>query len=133
MTSRRSLKRSGGKFYEEDSLLLSPTFPLLNSGIDGGRVATILHYLPTGSSIIKAEPGAGEVVLALTGRGYAAAAVEHSPISARRLSRLTGIPVQVGDFADQNLPEAAYDAYCSFHVIEHVVDFRSTWIRHGAA
>lgn len=112
------------KFYEEDSLLLSPTFPALSSEITARRVATILRHLPAGSSIIEAGPGAGEVLLALADRGYITAAVEYSQILARRLSALSGAPVQVGDFADQSLPEAAYDAYCSFHVIEHVVDFR---------
>lgn len=112
------------KFYEEDSLLLSPTFPTLSSEITARRVATILRHLPAGSSIIEAGPGAGEVLLELASRGYHTSAVEHSPVLANRLSQLSGAPVQVGDFADQSLPEAAYDAYCSFHVIEHVVDFR---------
>jgi SAM-dependent methyltransferase len=112
------------KFYDEDSLLLSPTLSTLTREITDRRISTVLHHLPTGGSIIEAGPGSGDVILSLAKRGYVASAVEHSPVLAKRLREQSGITVLVGDFADQQLPDATYDAYCSFHVIEHVTDFR---------
>lgn len=112
------------KFYDEDSILLSPTFSTLSSDLTARRVSTVLRHLPRGSSIIEAGPGTGDVILKLAELGYETTAVEHSSVLAKRLSALGGLSVRVGDFADESLPEDAYDAYCSFHVIEHVVDFR---------
>ena len=112
------------KFYDEDSLLLSPSLSTLTREITDRRISTVLHHLPKGSSIIEAGPGSGDVIRSLADRGYAVSAVEHSPVLAKRLREQSGISVRVGDFADQQLPDATYDAYCSFHVIEHVTDFR---------
>lgn len=112
------------KFYDDSSLFLSPNFSLLNSEVTNRRISTIRRYLPPGASVIEAGPGAGDVLLALDYLGYAATGVEHSATLARHLKDKPNISVFVGDFADQPLPAATYDAYCSFHVIEHVVDFK---------
>ena len=93
------------KFYDEDSLLLSPTLSTLTREITDRRISTVLHHLPKGSSIIEAGPGSGDVIRSLADRGYSVSAVEHSPVLAKRLREQGGIAVLVGDFADQQLPE----------------------------
>jgi SAM-dependent methyltransferase len=111
------------KFYDEDSLLLSPALSRLTREITERRISTILRHLPERSAVIEAGPGSGDVIHSLAKLGYVTSAVEHSPVLANRLREEFGITVLVGDFADQQFPDAAYDAYCSFHVIEHVIDF----------
>lgn len=112
------------KFYDDNSLFLSPNFSLLNWEVTNRRIATIRSFLPAGASVIEAGPGAGEVLFALGDLGYATTGVEHSPTLAQHMQDKSNVSVFVGDFADQLLPPATYDAYCSFHVIEHVVDFK---------
>lgn len=111
------------KFYDEGSLVLAPDFAALNAEITRRRISFIRRRLAPGASLVEVGPGAGDLIAALSEGGYAATAVEHSIVLAERL-RERGIRVIVGDYASQSLPEASFDAYCSFHVIEHVVDFR---------
>jgi SAM-dependent methyltransferase len=111
------------KFYGEGSPLASPAYSAMNAEITQRRLRVIGRHLAPGASLIEAGPGSGDVLLALHGLGYRVAAVEHSPVLARRLEQTPGVRVWVGDFAEQSLPEAGFDAYASFHVIEHVVDF----------
>ncbi len=112
------------KFYDESSLFLSSSYSLLGAELLSRRVATIRKFLQPAASIIEVGPGAGEFIVALGNLGYSATAVEHSKVLAGRLAEKKNLSVMVGDFAEQKLPESSYDAYCSFHVIEHVVDFR---------
>jgi SAM-dependent methyltransferase len=111
------------KFYDESSLVLAPDFTTLNAEITRRRITFIRRLLPPGASLVEVGPGAGDLIAALSQAGYAATAIEHSIVLAERL-RERGIRVIVGDFVRQSLPKASFDAYCSFHVIEHVVDFR---------
>lgn len=111
------------KFYDEESLVLAPDFVALNAEITRRRISFIRRFLRPGASLVEVGPGAGDLIFALAARGYAATAVEHSKVLAEHL-RGKNIDVVVGDFAGQSLPKDAFDAYCSFHVIEHVVDFK---------
>ncbi len=112
-------------YYGEDSAPPSSSFSLLNAEIMRRRVSVVRSHLATGASIIEAGPGNGDLVVALNQLGFKTTAVEHSDTLARRLGEKTPIQVLVGDFADQQLPSASFDAYCSFHVIEHVIDFKN--------
>jgi 2-polyprenyl-3-methyl-5-hydroxy-6-metoxy-1,4-benzoquinol methylase len=112
-------------FYGDDSLVLSSGFAALEAQITQRRLDLVGRRLAPGSSIVEAGPGSGEFLLSMARRGHTTVAVEHSESLARRL-RERGLPtVMVGDFAGQPLQRAAFDAYCSFHVIEHVVDFKA--------
>ena len=112
------------KFYDDSSLVFSPGYSLVNAEITRRRMAIIGRFLAPGSSIVEVGPGAGDLIVTLAQRGYVATAVEHSAALAARLREKKKVSVIVGDFDDQRLPEAAYDAYCSFHVVEHIVDVR---------
>jgi SAM-dependent methyltransferase len=52
--------------------------------------------------------------------GYAVEAVEHSQSLARVIQERTGVKVRIGAFEDQTIDSGAFDAFLSFHVIEHV-------------
>jgi len=111
-------------FYADGSLVASDSFGMMNEELTQRRLKLIEKHVPPSGAIIEAGPGSGDVILALAAKGYRCTAVEHSAVLADRLKRLGIEEVFNGDFARQALEPEAYDAYCSFHVIEHVVDFR---------
>jgi 2-polyprenyl-3-methyl-5-hydroxy-6-metoxy-1,4-benzoquinol methylase len=112
------------KFYADGSLVASDSFGMLNEELTQRRIRLIDKHLSPMGKVIEAGPGSGDVLLALAVRGYKCTAVEHSATLADRLKRLGIEQVFNGDFAEQTLAPEAFDAYCSFHVIEHLVDFR---------
>jgi 2-polyprenyl-3-methyl-5-hydroxy-6-metoxy-1,4-benzoquinol methylase len=112
------------KFYSDGSLVASDSFGMLNEELTQRRIRLIEKHVPRAGEIIEAGSGSGDVLLALAAKGYRCTAVEHSVMLADRLMRLGIERVLNGDFSEQALAPEAYDAYCSFHVIEHVVDFR---------
>jgi 2-polyprenyl-3-methyl-5-hydroxy-6-metoxy-1,4-benzoquinol methylase len=122
---KRLFEEEQQKFYSGDSLLVSDSFSAMNAEITRRRLLTIQAYLSPGASIIEAGPGAGDVLLSLGGLGFKVTGVECAEVLATRLQGRPNVSVLRGDFAEQSLPPASYDAYCSFHVIEHVVDFKS--------
>ncbi|MBA3677891.1 MAG: class I SAM-dependent methyltransferase [Sphingosinicella sp.] len=116
--------REQDKFYAEDTVVVSPTLTTVTKEITDRRISTIRSRLQPGASLIEAGPGAGDVLLVLTDLGYSTAAAEHSKTLADRLRLLRDIPVFNGDFVDHPSSSESFDAYCSFHVIEHVVNFQ---------
>ncbi len=112
------------KFYGDNSLFLSPVYEALNSEIINRRDFIVRQFLSPGASVVEVGPGSGDLILLLSTLGYLTTAVEHSATLAKRLLNRKNIAVIVGDFANQQFLKASYDAYLSFHVIEHVVDFK---------
>ena len=119
-----AFQREQDKFYSEDTVVVSPTLAEVTREITERRLRTISSHLEPGASLIEAGPGAGDVLIALTDLGYRTAAAEHSQTLAQRLGTLREIPVFNGDFVEHPSSSDSFDAYCSFHVIEHVVNFR---------
>lgn len=113
------------KFYSENTTVVAPSLAAVTGEITERRLATIRAHLKPGASLIEAGPGGGDVITALAEAGYRTAAAEHSKTLADRLQSTGGIDVYNGDFVDHPSAPGSYDAYCSFHVIEHVVDFQS--------
>lgn len=116
--------REQDKFYNEDTVVVSDNLSVVTKEITERRLKTICAHLRPGSSLIEAGPGAGDVLLGLTDLGFRTAAAEHSTTLAERLRTLKDIPVYNGDFCDHPSASESFDAYCSFHVIEHVVNFQ---------
>jgi SAM-dependent methyltransferase len=85
------------------------------------RIKMVTRYLPQGH-LLEVGPGSGEVLRRLAALGYHVTGVEHSPTMAQLIRDRYGLDVKVGAFEDHDLTGAAYDAYLSFHVIEHVPD-----------
>jgi 2-polyprenyl-3-methyl-5-hydroxy-6-metoxy-1,4-benzoquinol methylase len=104
-------------------LVLTPESSRLNVEITLRRARIVQSYVYPGSSIVEVGPGSGDLSSHLSERGFKMTVVEHSAPLADHLRKQPGIAeVLVGDFAAQDFQAAAFDAYCSFHVIEHVID-----------
>lgn len=121
---KAAFEREQNKFYSEETVVVSPTLAAVNREITDRRLATITAHLKPGASLVEAGPGSGDVLVALTDRGYRTSAAEHSKTLAGRLRTMRDIAVFNGDFIDQPAAGESLDAYCSFHVIEHVVNFQ---------
>lgn len=111
------------KFFDENSIYLNEDFSGLDAEINFRRKLLISKWLPARSSIVEVGPGSGAVLKMLKALGYRPLAVEHSEALARNLIQ-NGFQVVVGDFCLVDLQAEQFDAYCSFHVLEHVVDFK---------
>lgn len=109
------------KFYNEDSLMLSPLFSYLQKQATDKRFEVLRNYLPKGK-ILEIGPGNGDVLEQALKYGYDIEAVEHSETLASVISKRLGVNVRAGAFENQIFEGNPYDAYMSFHVIEHVPD-----------
>jgi len=109
------------KFYDEDTVCLSPLFLSLQEITTSKRIKTIGKYLSSGK-LLEVGPGSGDVLTRLLRLGYDVEAIEHSEVLAKNVRDNLGVKVKVGSFEDIDIDCGSYDAYMSFHVIEHVTD-----------
>lgn len=86
------------------------------------RLKAISERLKPYSRILEVGPGAGFLCHALAHRGYKLKAIEHSPVLAQALRENLGLEVEIGAFESNIKEGSTFDAFCSFHVIEHVPD-----------
>ncbi len=108
-------------FYGEDSFCMTQLFSEMQERRVRQRIRTVTHYLPQGR-LIEVGPGSGEVLRRLAQRGYEVVGVEHSPTMVQLIRDRYGLDVKVGTFEEQDFAPGSFDAYLSFHVIEHVTD-----------
>lgn len=111
------------KYYGDESLVFQEEPNIIEKEIIKERVKVITTFLKVNSSIIEAGPGGGGVLRELVALGHDITAVEHSEFLANKL-RTFSANVIVSEFEEINTHEfrGKYDAFCSFHVIEHVND-----------
>jgi 2-polyprenyl-3-methyl-5-hydroxy-6-metoxy-1,4-benzoquinol methylase len=109
------------KHYDEDSVCAIPLFSALQTQASRRRIAEMRRHLPAGR-LLEIGPGSGETLTCAREVGYEIDAVEHSEHLAGLIRDRLGLSVRVGAFEDLDIPPASYDAYLSFHVIEHVTD-----------
>jgi 2-polyprenyl-3-methyl-5-hydroxy-6-metoxy-1,4-benzoquinol methylase len=109
------------KHYDEDSLMLSPLFSYLQLEATEKRFSVLQRFLSKGK-LIEVGPGNGDVLAKAKSLGYDIEAVEHSESLANAINKRFGIKIKVGAFEDQNFGDDLFDAFLSFHVIEHVLD-----------
>ena len=76
----------------------------------------------TAGRVLEVGPGGGEVSRLLKEVGFEVEAVEHSEMLSSRLRRIFGDQIYRGEFEDLDLGESKFDAWMSFHVIEHVTN-----------
>lgn len=109
------------KHYDEDSVCAIPLFSELQSQASRRRLAHMQRHLPAGR-LLEIGPGSGETLKCARDIGYDIDAVEHSEYLAGLIRERLGLSVRVGAFEDMDIAPGSYDAYLSFHVIEHVTD-----------
>lgn len=110
------------KYYGVSSLLLLPDPDPFETELLSKRFSVLESYLKSPSKVLEVGPGAGHVLKWLLSNRHSTTAVEHSPTLARQLSNRFTIPVVTGEFESSDLEPNSFDAFCSFHVIEHVPD-----------
>lgn len=81
---------------------------------------TLRRHLTSGR-LLEVGSGDGQFLKLASDSGFECEAVEASPSLAGAM-RERGLPVRIGTLEDLDLPEQAFDAFLSFHVIEHVPD-----------
>jgi 2-polyprenyl-3-methyl-5-hydroxy-6-metoxy-1,4-benzoquinol methylase len=107
--------------YGRDAIYFLPIFDVLARRAARYRLRILLRYLP-GGHILEVGPGTGLFLSLAARRGFSCEAVEFSPVMAGAVAASTSIPVHRGAFEDLDLAGSQFDAYVSFHVLEHVVD-----------
>lgn len=110
------------KYYGDQTQLLVTDLDLFEAEALTHRKAMLGSHLSRPCDVLEVGPGTGHVLQWLKAQGHNVTAVEHSPALARQLSDRLKLPVLNGEFETLDLAPASFDAFCSFHVIEHVSD-----------
>jgi 2-polyprenyl-3-methyl-5-hydroxy-6-metoxy-1,4-benzoquinol methylase len=110
------------KYYGESSLLLASLPYPLESEVIANRIATLKRYLHAVETVLEVGPGSGHILKWLLSDGHQVTAVEYAPALARQLSELHSTPILCGEFEKLTFEPESVDVFCSFHVIEHVLD-----------
>jgi 2-polyprenyl-3-methyl-5-hydroxy-6-metoxy-1,4-benzoquinol methylase len=111
------------KHYDSESICFVPLFGILQREASNRRMRKIKTFLQAGK-LLEIGPGSGETIQSAIACGFQIDAVEHSEALAKLIFDRTGIRAAVGAFEDMHFEPNSYDAYVSFHVIEHVSDVR---------
>jgi 2-polyprenyl-3-methyl-5-hydroxy-6-metoxy-1,4-benzoquinol methylase len=117
----KKFEQEQDRFYGDDSVVLSPAFEGLQAESLKRRLSIIQRHLKSGY-LFEVGPGNGTTLSLLRKHGYQVDAIEHSETLAKSIEERTGASIAHGDFAAMD-SKREYDAYMSFHVIEHVPDF----------
>ena len=84
------------------------------------RFRVFRQFLADTVEVAEVGPGAGHVLKWLKDQGHQVTGIEHSKVLAVQLAARLDIPVINVEFEEHAFPNASFDAFCSFHVIEHV-------------
>lgn len=110
------------QYYGEESILLDYGLSTFEDEIMRVRFGVLRKFLRQPSKVIEVGPGAGHVLKWLADSGLQVTAVEHSSILSKQLASRLNLSVINAEFETHDFGQAAFDAFCSFHVIEHVSD-----------
>lgn len=109
-------------YFGEGTPLVSENIPFFEREVLDQRQRIVSESLLQGALVTEVGPGSGFFASWLQSQGYKVQLIEHSEVLASWLSAKLDVEVFVGDF----LPGAFHldrgDAFCSFHVVEHVAD-----------
>ena len=103
----------GGEGYEED--------PAQRAYEAARRIEFVRSYR-TGGRLLEVGAAAGHFVAAAAAAGFAPMGVEPAAELARPATERLGLPVVAGFIEDVDLPDAAFDVACAWHVVEHLSD-----------
>jgi 2-polyprenyl-3-methyl-5-hydroxy-6-metoxy-1,4-benzoquinol methylase len=121
-TDNNAFESAQNKYYGDDSMLLTAAPNPLEHEIIAKRQTVLMQHLPQANKVLEVGPGSGHILKWLLERGQSVTAVEHAPSLARQLEATYAAPVLCGEFEKMSLESNSFDAFCSFHVIEHVLD-----------
>ena len=110
------------QYYGKDTSIFKAALSPFEDEVLAVRRAVVSRHLSPGASVLEVGPGSGRFLAWIKSIGLRATAVEHSPELSRQIETDLSIDVMVGEFENIALPSGAFDAFCSFHVIEHVRD-----------
>ena len=109
------------EYFGDSSMLLQTAMNVLERERIAERLRVISKYMTDGS-IVEVGPGSGNTAKALTDRGYELVIVEHSPVLGEAIRERLGLEIRIGEFEQIDFGDRTFDAYASFHVLEHVAD-----------
>lgn len=116
-------------YFGEDSILVQSEPSAMDREILAKREWVTSTYVAPQGTVLEVGPGTGFFSEWLQKRGHELCLVEHSPILAAALEKRLGVHVDTGEFETKDIAPNSVEAFCSFHVIEHV----SNPLRHLAA
>jgi 2-polyprenyl-3-methyl-5-hydroxy-6-metoxy-1,4-benzoquinol methylase len=120
--AKEAFENAQAKYYGTNSHIVGARTSPFESEILEMRTKVVSRLLTKGSTVVEVGPGAGTFLEWLTKSGFHTTAIEHSAELAKHLADKLLVPVIVGDFETVDLAGKTADAFCSFHVIEHVSD-----------
>lgn len=118
---RARFEASQRAYFGEDALMLDNPDDPFGQDMLKKRVSMVRAFLPPAAALTEVGPGGGAFLSWAVNNGFAVTAVEESAEIARSLKSSVGVSrVLVGEFETLPLDTDSQDAFCSFHVIEHV-------------
>jgi 2-polyprenyl-3-methyl-5-hydroxy-6-metoxy-1,4-benzoquinol methylase len=113
------------KYFGENSTINLVAEGFLEKEGTTQRQVIFQKFVNKAVKVLEVGPGAGSFLRWMCSKGHHVTAIEDSSFLAKELSSVSGSEIIVGEFEHCNLPENSFDLFCSFHVIEHVLDPRA--------
>lgn len=113
------------KYFSDGPAFLEVGCSPLENEMMAYRRAVFSSFVTSPSAVLEVGPGAGKFLSWICREGHTALAIEDSTSLARMVEARTSAQVIIGRFERICLAEASQDVFCSFHVIEHVIDPRA--------
>lgn len=118
---RDSFERAQSKYYSCTAHAPEPSI-VFGEEVIFDRISSLSSFLQCKSHVLEVGPGRGHIVEWLLSKGHNVTAVEHSVLLASELEKRAHAEVRVGEFESMSMESGHFDVFCSFHVIEHVID-----------
>ena len=119
---KRSFEEAQNKYFGESSQLLITAPNPLEEEILAKRKRVLSRIGRSSIDVLEVGPGSGFILSWLLSQGHRVTAVEHSKVLALQISMNFDAKVIQGEFETCEVETNSMDAFCSFHVIEHVQD-----------
>jgi 2-polyprenyl-3-methyl-5-hydroxy-6-metoxy-1,4-benzoquinol methylase len=121
-TRRDTFETAQEKYFSQNLQSLENIPENQDAEISMSRIGIVRSWLSLNSSILEVGPGLGSFARRLSKEGSKVTLVEHSAVLANLLSKEKEFIVYTGEFEKLRIEQDMFDGFCSFHVIEHVVD-----------
>jgi len=119
---RNAFESAQKKYFSQSLHSLENINDDQDADINNKRISIVKKWLPINSDIIEIGPGFGVFAMNVRSFGYNISLVEHSKEISDLLKVKYDFTVYNGEFEKLSVKFNTFDAFCSFHVLEHVVD-----------